>query len=242
MSLPFFYIESFDTGSNELELDESNSRHAVSVLRMQEGEQMYVTDGKGNLLTASISDAHKKKCRIAITGIKHIKPPAAKTAIGISLVKNPVRFEWFLEKATEIGISIIYPIICARTEKQHFRHDRMKNVLVSAMLQSRQSWLPELHEPERLEKIVSGAFYQQKFIAHCIEDDKKSLTDVNDADASRLVLIGPEGDFTQDEIAVALQHGFIAVSLGETRLRTETAGMVAAVLLQTTNSKSQKLS
>jgi 16S rRNA (uracil1498-N3)-methyltransferase len=233
MQLPFFYIENIETASTDIVLDEDNSRHAVSVLRMQEDEQMHLTDGKGALVTASIIDAHKKKCRVSITGMQHQEAPERKTAIGISLVKNPVRFEWFLEKATEIGINEIFPLLCTRTEKQHFRYDRMKNVLVSALLQSRQVWLPVLHQPQKFEKTITLTRFQQKFIAHCIEGDKQQLTGaLVNAGSGQLILIGPEGDFTPDEIATALANQFIPVALGATRLRTETAGMVAAVLLK----------
>jgi 16S rRNA (uracil1498-N3)-methyltransferase len=232
MNLPFFYIENIDAGDT-LVLDEDNSRHVVSVLRMQEDEQLHLTDGKGNLLTAFITDPHKKKCRVSITGRQYTAPPAGKTGIGISLVKNPVRFEWFLEKATEIGITEIIPILCSRTEKQHFRFGRMKNVLVSALLQSRQTWLPVLHEAVKFDNVLTLPSYQQKFIAHCTEEDKKSLAgSIINAAENRLVLIGPEGDFTPVEIDSALQAGFLPVALGQTRLRTETAGMVAAVLLK----------
>ncbi|HMC84105.1 MAG TPA: RsmE family RNA methyltransferase [Chitinophagaceae bacterium] len=232
MNLPFFYADNIDEG-NAVALDEDNSRHVVSVLRMQQGEQLHLTDGKGNLLTATIIDPHKKKCRLSITGRHFTQQPVKKTAIGISPVKNLVRFEWFLEKATEIGISEIFPLICSRTEKQHFRTGRMKNVLISAMLQSRQTWLPVLHEPVKIEKVFELDGYQQKFIAHCKQEDKKNLGAVliNPAE-SQLVLIGPEGDFTSGEISNALQAGFIAVALGQTRLRTETAGILAAALLR----------
>ena len=232
MSIPFFYIENIDAGDTNV-LDEDNSRHVVSVLRMQEGEPLNLTDGKGNLLTAVITDPHKKKCRVSITGRQFTEPPARKTGIGISLVKNPVRFEWFLEKATEIGVSEIIPLLCSRTEKQHFRYGRMKNVLVSALLQSRQTWLPVLQEPVKFDTVLSLPSYQQKFIAHCIEEDKKNLgSKLINVSASQLILIGPEGDFTPGEIAEALQNGFVPVALGETRLRTETAGVVAATILK----------
>ncbi|MEO5594497.1 MAG: RsmE family RNA methyltransferase [Chitinophagaceae bacterium] len=233
MNLPFFYTENIEPATGTIVLDEDNSRHVVSVLRMEAGEQLHLADGKGNLVTASIADPHKKKCRLSVTGTQFIVPPARKTAIGISLVKNPVRFEWFLEKATEIGITSIFPILCHRTEKQHFRYDRMKNVLVSAMLQSRQAWLPILHEPVKFDSVMVQADYQQKFIAHCIEADKKNLGgSLINPSANQLILIGPEGDFTADEIEIAIQYDFIPVALGATRLRTETAGMVAAVLLK----------
>ena len=232
MQLPFFYIENIETGSTEIVLDESNSRHMVSVLRMEGGEQVHLTDGKGNLVTATIADAHKKKCRLSIAGIQAMVVPARKIAIGISLVKNPVRFEWFLEKATEIGVSEIIPLICIRTEKTAFKFDRMKSILVSAMLQSQQCWLPVLHEPTKFNALVTSSTHQQKFIAHCIDDAKRSLADLNNESlSSKIILIGPEGDFTTDEIELALQNHYSAVSLGATRLRTETAGIVAATLL-----------
>ncbi|MEP7279220.1 MAG: RsmE family RNA methyltransferase [Bacteroidota bacterium] len=233
MSLPFFYIEQFDAGGKVLVLDEDNSRHVISVLRMQQGEALHLTDGQGNLLTGVIAEPHKKKCAITITEARYFARPERKTAIGISLVKNPVRFEWFLEKATEIGITEIFPLVCSRTEKQHFRHARMKNVLVSALLQSRQTWLPLLHEPVKFETVLGQLLFRQKFIAHCLEDSKQSLGSglISPAD-SQLVLVGPEGDFTRAELEQALQDGFIPVALGETRLRTETAGIVAAVLLK----------
>jgi len=151
-------------------------------------------------------------------------------------LKNSNRFEWFLEKATEIGINEIIPLICERTEKQKFRYDRMKGICTSAMLQSQQVWLPILHEPRPFNHLTIEQFKQsQKFIAHCIEEKKRNLSDlVNDSLPSQIILIGPEGDFTPDEIQLALQNHFIAVSLGETRLRAETAGVVAATILRIT--------
>ena len=234
VSLPFFYIENIEQGSTDLLLDEDNSRHAVSVLRMQAGEPLHLTDGKGHLLNGSITDPHKKKCRVRITGSSYATAPARSIGIGISLVKNPVRFEWFLEKATEIGVTDIFPLLCQRTEKQHFRQARMKNVLVSALLQSQQTWLPLLHEPVKFDNMIAGQDkFGQKLIAHCLEQDKKKLEKtIVDTGSSQLILIGPEGDFTTAEIERALQNGYTPVALGNTRLRTETAGIVAAVILK----------
>src|SRR5205085_10000122 len=131
--------------------------------------------------------------------------------IGISLIKNVSRFEWFLEKATEIGIDEIIPMVCERTEKEKFRYDRMRGILVSAMLQSRQTWLPLLHEPTSLEKIIAGN-QEKKFIAHCLEDEKKDLLEQLDTGStSTIMLIGPEGDFTKREIDLALNQNFIPV-------------------------------
>jgi 16S rRNA (uracil1498-N3)-methyltransferase len=151
-------------------------------------------------------------------------------AIGISLVKNTSRFEWFLEKATEIGVAEIIPLQCARTVKEKFRFDRMEQILTSAMLQSQQCWKPMLHPPTAFDKALELSF-DHKMIAHCVEEEKQQLSSLVHDVRSKLILIGPEGDFTSTEIANALQHGFTPVSLGHTRLRTETAGLVAAALL-----------
>ena len=211
---------------------EDTSRHIVQVLRMKNGEQILLTDGKGNIISAEITDDNKKKCVVTVTDRKYTEQATRKVSIAISLIKNANRFEWFLEKATEIGVSEIIPMICERTEKQHFRFERMKNILVSAMLQSQQSWLPEMSEAISYEEIITQSNHTQKFIAHCVEDEKKSLKDtVNGAADSHIILIGPEGDFTKNEIELATANHFIPVALGETRLRTETAGIVAATIL-----------
>lgn len=234
MTLPFFYIETIEAASSLITLNEETSKHVVQVLRMQAGELLNLTDGKGNRLTAAITDAHKKHCVVQVKSIVQEAATEQKTIIAISLVKNASRFEWFLEKATEMGVSAIVPLICDRTERQHFRYDRMKGITVSAMLQSQQCWLPLLQEP-----IPFDAYLQQvpvdavKLIAHCEETQKRSLSAVAVSQAKEVVLlIGPEGDFSPQEIAQALQHEFIPVTLGETRLRTETAGVAAAALLR----------
>jgi 16S rRNA (uracil1498-N3)-methyltransferase len=232
MALPFFYIEEIDP-AGIVHLNEETSKHVVQVLRMKNSEQLQLTDGKGNLYTCGIIDDHRKKTVVKIISTVHTPAPEKKNTIAISLVKNNTRFEWFLEKATEIGISAIVPLLCTRTEKQHFRADRMKGILVSAMLQSQQTWLPELPEPVKYAAFIRSAAQEQKFIAHCEDENSKlPVTDELQKDiVSRLMLIGPEGDFTSEEITLALGHGFMAVSLGNTRLRTETAGVTAAVLL-----------
>jgi 16S rRNA (uracil1498-N3)-methyltransferase len=236
MTLPFFYIENINNNNSTVVLDEDTSKHVVSVLRMKTGEQLHLTDGKGHLLRAEITNDHKKKCETKIVETQFTPVHARKISIAISLVKNATRFEWFLEKATEIGITEIIPLICERTEREHFRYDRMKNVLISAMLQSRQVWLPLLHEPVAFKEMVEQSGHLQKLIAHCADDNKKSLTALADKKcSSQIILIGPEGDFSRQEIEFAIEHHFIAVALGDTRLRTETAGMFAAVLLKTGN-------
>ncbi len=236
MALPFFYSNEIKIDVIHFVLNEETSKHVVQVLRMQNGEQLQLTDGTGNLFTAEITDNNRKNCAVKILNTTSKQRPAINVTIAISLVKNSNRFEWFLEKATEIGVSEIVPLLCNRTEKQHFRHDRMKNILISAMLQSQQTRLPVVHEPtkyiEYIRNITEKGF-QQKFIAHCEEETSKEqlVAKLLKVSKERLILIGPEGDFTNDEIAEALQNNFSPVALGNTRLRTETAGVVAASLL-----------
>jgi len=238
MNLPFFYIENFEASQKEIILDEDNSKHIVQVLRMKKGEKLNLTDGKGNLITTEITRDHKKHCEVRILAASDQQQATRKITIAISLLKNSSRFEWFLEKATEIGINEIIPLVCKRSEKQKFREERMKNILVGAMLQSQQCWLTVLHKPIdyqllfRQQDVIDAS---QKFIAHCIEDEKRNLSDlVNESLPSQIILIGPEGDFTSEEVQLAVQNHFTTVSLGETRLRAETAGMVAATLIRIT--------
>ena len=232
MKLPFFYISQYDGTQKEIVLDEDTSKHVVQVLRMKSGEQMNLTDGKGHLLTCAITDDNKKHCAVEVKEKKCKEQPARKVSIAISLLKNTNRFEWFLEKATEIGVSEIIPLICERTEKEKFRYERLQGIVISAMLQSQQVWLPVLQDPVEFSKAVLQSTATQKFIAHCEEGKKQELAhqELNQS-AHQLIYIGPEGDFTKEEIAIALQNNFIPVALGETRLRTETAGVVAAVIL-----------
>ena len=234
MTFPFFYIEEYNPNQPLISLTEEESKHIITVLRMKMGEQMHLTDGKGNLLTAEIADDHKKKCIVKVLSTVSYPLSIKKVTIAISLLKNANRFEWFLEKATEIGVKEIVPLLCTRTERQKFRHDRMKNILVSAMLQSQQCWLPVLHEPVPFDAFVlqTGTSNGVKLIAHCEESEKNELNNLQIFKSSNFAMaIGPEGDFTKDEIALALENKFIPVTLGETRLRTETAGVVAATLL-----------
>ena len=234
MALPFFYIENFPGNQPLFTLTDETSRHVIQVLRMKPGEHIQLTNGKGEVKTVEITSENKKATEVKIISASNISNRTPHIIIAISLIKNTTRFEWFLEKATEIGVSEIIPLICERTEKQHFRLERMRNILVSAMLQSQQAWLPTLHEPIKFSEIIKNTSYQNKFIAHCIEGEKKHLASQSHHQSS-IILIGPEGDFAKAEIDLAQANNFIPVSLGETRLRTETAGMVACVLLNTDN-------
>jgi len=231
MAFPYFFEENL-TDSDEFILNEETSRHICQVLRMKEDEKINITNGKGYTVLAEIVLADKKKTKVkSIQKYLSVKP-TPQTAIAISLIKNNNRFEWFAEKATEIGISKIIPIICQRTEKTHFKSERVKSILISAMLQSQQSWLPELREQIKISEVIKDENFGQKFIAHCLDGEKKMLQNVVKSNTSKIILIGPEGDFTEDEIKDAIQHNYLPVSLGNTRLRTETAGIAAAILLK----------
>jgi 16S rRNA (uracil1498-N3)-methyltransferase len=226
---PFFYYAALKDASATILLDEDTRRHAVTVLRMQVGDHLMLMDGAGVVADAIIEVADKKILRVLINDKKLHPQPIHKTILAISLLKNTSRFEWMLEKITEIGLTDVIPIISERTEKTHFREDRMQQIIVSAALQSKQMWMPLLHAPQKLENLITDSTCSRKFIAHCLSGHKKILSK---QDEDSLLLVGPEGDFTPTEIEMALQHSFIPVSLGESRLRTETAGVVGAVLMK----------
>jgi 16S rRNA (uracil1498-N3)-methyltransferase len=235
MSLPFFYQPDLAAATTLLSLGEETSKHCIQVLRMKTGDQLRLTNGLGLFCDARIEAPDRKKAVVAITDVRHSEKPEKRICIAISPLKNSARFEWFLEKATEIGITDIQPLLCRRTEQAKIKTERLQGILIAAMLQSQQAWLPNLHSPENFEKYVTASRWKQKLIAHCEEDKKQPLQAIANSDAS-LILIGPEGDFTPAEIALALHNGYMPVSLGDTRLRTETAGMVAAALLMNRNS------
>lgn len=235
MTFPLFFIDHHVPEQGIVDLQEETGKHVIQVLRMKVGEKVQLTDGKGNLFTAEIVNDHKRSPQVKVLSsvIRHQSTP--EVTIAISLIKNTSRFEWFLEKATEIGVNEIIPLICERTERQHFRLDRMKSILVSAMLQSGQVWLPRLIEPVRFNNYLQQSHQPQKYIAHCLPEQRQLLIHSFHKETDTIILIGPEGDFTQSEIGFAIQNNFIPVSLGETRLRTETAGIVALTLAKNIN-------
>jgi 16S rRNA (uracil1498-N3)-methyltransferase len=231
MPAPYFYIEEISDHSSQLVLNEETSRHVIQVLRMKKGERLNLTNGKGLLLLGEITAEDRKKCQVNILRVENKPRQGRQVTIAVSPIKNASRFEWFMEKATELGIYEIVPLVCSRTEKQHFRHDRMKNILVSAMLQSQQSWLPFLQEPENFKDYVASCKVPVKLIGHC-EDDKQKVSITSFTAAQEIcLLIGPEGDFTTDEVNKSMQHGFVPVHIGDTRLRTETAAIAGAAIL-----------
>jgi len=229
-ALPYFFEPSIEAFNTHFELSELTSKHCIQVLRMRAGESMHLTDGIGNLYTASIVEPDKKKTVVKIDSVAHTPAPTKNVCIAIGLLKNTGRFEWFLEKATEMGVTKIVPLICERSERSNLKGERMRGVLVAALIQSKQTWLPNLSEPITVAQFIDKHPTSQKLIAHCEEGNKTALMDIpKNSDTS--ILIGPEGDFTAHEIEVALSANYSPVSLGNTRLRTETAAMLAAALL-----------
>jgi 16S rRNA (uracil1498-N3)-methyltransferase len=186
-------------------------------------------DGLGSVSEVVIQEASKKSLVVIIADKEYYPPPPNKLVLAISTLKNASRFEWMLEKVTEIGITEIIPIIAERTERIHFKEERFKQIIASASIQSKQFWMPVLHAPQKLQTILENPTVEQKFIAHCIENQKQPL---QRQELDALLLVGPEGDFTPAEIAIALEKGFLPVSLGNSRLRTETSGVVGAVLMK----------
>lgn len=234
--LPFFYQKDLPAHDADFELDEPTSKHCVQVLRMAEGERLVLTDGMGTRLVAAILVPHKRHCRVRVLERSVAEPRPCSFSLAIGFTKNSSRNEWLLEKATEMGIEHILPIRSARTEREKFKPERLNNILVSAMLQSQQYYLPRLHEPVDLSEWLPRSGDGQKLLAHCLsERERTPLLQAMAPGRDTIVLIGPEGDFTPAEIDLALAHGFLPISLGEKRLRTETAGLYVCTLFNALN-------
>ena len=209
-------------------LEETESKHAVRVLRLINGDTIQLIDGKGNFHEAIIRDTHPKKCQVEI--VKTTAEFGKRNHylhLAVAPTKNIDRFEWFLEKATEIGIDEITPILCEHSERKVIKDERLEKVIVSAMKQSLKAYLPKLNPLTPIKDILSADLKGEKFIAHCYKQDKRQLKNEVTNCKSSLILIGPEGDFSENEVVAAIQNGFVPVSLGESRLRTETAAVVA---------------
>ncbi len=222
--------------SNCFELPESESQHCIRVLRKQLGDEINITDGKGYFYKAQIAEVHPKHCKVEI--IEKIKSsPSWKSRIEIALAptKNLDRIEWFAEKATEIGIDKIHFLKTRYSERKELKTDRIQKILISAMKQSIKANLPELQDIIELKDFIKQDFKGQKFIAHCLPDEKVLLSKAYQKGENALILIGPEGDFSEEEITLALDNGFQAISLGNSRLRTETAALTACQTIHIIN-------
>ena len=219
-----FFTPDIDLTSENYSFNEVESKHIAKVLRKNIGDLLHITDGKGQLITAKLSVVSPKSCSVKLLEIKEI--PAPKTAIHmlVAPTKNINRFEWFLEKATELGVYKITPLLCDRSERKHIKHERCEKIIHAALKQSLRAYAPILAPFTPLKQI---AVHGLTLMAHCADSPKKSLKDVVNAQAECSILIGPEGDFSKAEIAWADAQNITAVHLGNNRLRTETAALAA---------------
>src|SRR5690606_6983958 len=213
------------------------SRHIVKVLRKTEGDILHITNGLGWLFTAEISVADIKNCVVFVIKKEKQEKKSYQVHLAVAPTKMNDRYEWFLEKATEIGIQEITPIICEHSERKEIKTERFEKILLSAMKQSLQYYLPKLNNPIRFSEFIQKENNGQLFIAHCIETDKKELAKEVQPKGRITILIGPEGDFSEKEVQLALAKGYVAVSLGNTRLRTETAAMYACAVVSSSLNK-----
>lgn len=216
-------------------LKPDESWHAAKVLRLRPGDGLRITDGKGLLYHARLIKLDTKACEIEIYDVKKYKPPAYSIHLAVAPVKNMARFEWFLEKATEVGINEITPLICARSEKISVRTERLNKIITSAMKQSLGMFHPKLNEPAGFKDFIKPSKASAKFIGWCETQSEPLLREVCPPGRDVLVLIGPEGDFTADEVQAAEIAGFIPISLGKNRLRTETAALAACFIAHFVN-------
>ena len=225
--MQLFYNPEITENTSQISFSKEESKHIVKVLRKQVGDIMHITNGCGWLFTAEITFAGLKSCLANVTS----KTLQAKSKYNLHLAVAPTkmndRYEWFLEKATEIGVTSITPIICDHSERKIVKIDRFEKILQAAMKQSLNCYLPMLSEPIAFKSYITQPFSGDLFIAHCEETDKKSLKNELKPNKDITVLIGPEGDFSVKEIEMAIKNKFIPVTLGDTRLRTETAAIVA---------------
>jgi 16S rRNA (uracil1498-N3)-methyltransferase len=218
-----------DISGDTFTLNEVESKHIIRVLRLAKGDNVRLIDGKGNLFEGVIDNPDQKKCTVTITGIiKDFEKRNYWLHIAISPIKNPERFEWFVEKSVEIGIDEITPLICHNSEKQGIKPERINNIIISAMKQSLKATRTILNTPVKFDDFIKTAGNGIKMIAHCSESSGRiKISDACSKEENAIILIGPEGDFTADEIRKASENGFAGVHLGNSRLRTETAGVAA---------------
>jgi len=218
------------------QLDEIESKHCVRVLRLKEEDIIHLIDGKGTLYKAKIIDAHPKRCTVeCVETTPEFGKLDYQLHIALAPTKNIDRTEWFMEKCTEIGISEFTPLLCKHSERKVVKHDRLFKVITSAVKQSLKAYHPILNELTKFSDLVKANFDGEKYIAHCNEGEKVHLKNLCKAKQNVLILIGPEGDFSIDEVQLAKENGFKEISLGESRLRTETAGVVACNIVSLEN-------
>ena len=225
--MQLFYNPNLNENSEFFSFDKEESKHIIKVLRKKENDILFVTNGLGFLFKTEITLASDSKCTVRILSFEKAGKKSYKLHLAVAPTKINDRYEWFLEKATEIGISEITPIICDHSERKVVKTDRFDKIILAAMKQSNQLFLPKLNEPIALKDFLKKESNCTKYIAHCEETSKKTLKESIKSSTDILMLIGPEGDFSEKEIKLALENNYIPVSLGNTRLRTETAAIVA---------------
>ena len=214
------------------QLSEEESKHAVRVLRLNVGDEVALVDGRGGLYTATVAEANPKRCQLRISQHTHVVPRPRFIHVAVAPTKNLDRMEWFVEKAVEVGVERISFLRCARSERRELKLERLEKIAISALKQSGQAWLPQLDEMQDFGAFVADVAPETTFIAHLEEGERTALTQVAGAGPGCCVLIGPEGDFTPQEIVLALARGIRPVTLGSSRLRTETAALAAVFTAQ----------
>jgi 16S rRNA (uracil1498-N3)-methyltransferase len=229
-TLPRFFYDKPMAEKSTVSLDADTAKHIWQVLRMQADDKIILTDGKGNIAEGRIHTAERHKCNVSIEKLTFHPRQGKILHLCVGFTKNNSRNEWLLEKATELGVASIIPIAASRSERTHVRHERWQKILQSAVLQSKQYYVPDLWEITPLQKVLDKyKSMPQKFIAHCNDDkNKHPLAEMLKPAPDTVLLIGPEGDFTKEEVNLCIEHGFAPVSLGTQRLRTETAAIAAA--------------
>jgi 16S rRNA (uracil1498-N3)-methyltransferase len=233
----YFYHPGLDQSTTQFSFSREESRHIAKVLRKKDGDLLHITNGKGFLFTAEITLADVKNCQGKVLEVKKHIPTKHRLHLAVAPTKRLERFQWFLEKATEIGVDEITPIYCMRSERRKLPKERLERNIQEAMKQSLRTFLPKLNDAVSYEDFLKSNLPALRFIAHCEEEEKLDLKRRVAPDKDVVVLIGPEGDFTPAEIQKAYQEGYLPVSLGESRLRTETAALVACVTVNLINSR-----
>ena len=222
----------------EYVLDEDESKHCVRVLRLGVGDRLHITDGRGELHLCEITDANPKRCAVRVVSTEHeFERMPYRLIMAVAPTKNIERFEWFAEKATEVGVSEIIPIECSRSERRIIKREREEKVITAAVKQSLKAYHPLLHDMTPLRKVLDMPFDGRRFIAHCdrARGERVYFPKAIAPGENIMVLIGPEGDFSPEEITAAAERGFVETTLGHQRLRTETAAVVATVMAATAN-------
>lgn len=234
--MQLFYNANIPQDTKQFTFDKTESKHIVRSLRKKEGDELFITNGRGILCTAKISIASDKKCLVTITSVK--KKPIPRDYhlhIAIAPTKHIDRFEWFLEKATEIGIDEITPLLCNRSERKIVKTERLEKIIESAMKQSLKVYLPKLNRLTKFSDFIKQNFKSDLFIAHCEKTDRQTLKSTMKPKKNITIMIGPEGDFSTSEIKKAINKNFIPLTFGDSRLRTETAGVAATQIVSFIN-------